>query len=51
MRVPHKSKKITDQLSINKDLCVLKQHNGRSVVLMDRAKYTNVKNCFNKISL
>ena len=29
-----------DQLSGNKDLCIIKQDQGRSVVLMDKAKYT-----------
>ena len=33
--------KITDQLSRNKDLCILKQDKGRGVVLMERTKYTN----------
>ena len=38
--VPYKYKKIIDQLSGNKDLCIIKQDQGRSVVLMDKAKYT-----------
>ena len=42
IRVPYKYKKITDQLSRNKDLCILKQDKGRGVVLMDRTKYTNI---------
>ena len=33
--------KITDQLSRNKDLCILKQDKGRGVVLMERTKYRN----------
>ena len=41
VQVPYKYKKVTDQLSRNKDLCILKQNKGRGVVLMDRAKYTN----------
>ena len=41
IRVPYKYKKIIDQLSRNKDLCILKQDKGRGVVLMDRTKYTN----------
>ena len=39
--VPYKYKKIIDQLSGNKDLCILKQDKGRGVVLMDKTKYTN----------
>ena len=39
--VPYKYKKINDQLSGNKDLCILKQDKGRGLVLMDKTKYTN----------
>ena len=39
--VPYKYKKIIDQLSRNKDLCILKQEKGRGAALMDRTKYTN----------
>ena len=38
--IPYKYKKIIDQLSGNKDLCILKEDKGRSVVLMDKTKYT-----------
>ena len=41
IRVPYKYEEIIDQLSRNKDLCILKQDKGRGVVLMDRTKYTN----------
>ena len=41
IHVPYKYKKIIDQLSRNKGLCILKQDKGCSVVLMDRTKYTN----------
>ena len=40
IQVPYKYKKVIDQLSRNRDLCILKQDKGRGVVLMDRNKYT-----------
>ena len=40
IQVPYKYKKVIDQLSRNRDLCILKQDKGRGVVLMDRTKYT-----------
>ena len=40
-RVPYKYKKTIDQLSRNKDLCILKQDKRRRVVLMDRTRYKN----------
>ena len=41
VHVPYKYKKVTGQLSRNKDLCILKQDKGRGVVLMDRKNYTD----------
>ena len=41
IRAPYKYKKIIDQLSRNKYLCILKQGKGRGAVLMGRAKYTS----------
>ena len=40
VHVIYKYKKVIDQLSQNKDLCILKHNKGRGVVLMDRTKYT-----------
>ena len=39
--VPCKYTKIIGQLSRNKDLCILQQHKGCGVMLMDRTKYIN----------
>ena len=41
VHVPYKCKKVIDKLSTNKELCILKQDEGRSIGLMDRTKYTN----------
>ena len=40
IHVPYKYKKIIDELSGNKDLCILKQDKGSGVMLMDKTKYT-----------
>ena len=41
VHVPYKNKKVTDQLSQNKDLCNQKQDKRRRDVLMDRTKCAN----------
>ena len=45
--VPDKYKKVINQLSRNKDLCIFKQDKGRSVALIDRTKYIN--KCLEKL--
>ena len=36
----HIYKTITDGLSNNQSICIMKQDKGRGVVVMDRSKYT-----------
>ena len=45
--VPCKYKKAIDQLSRNKELCILKQDKARDVILIDRTRYTD--KCFKPI--
>ena len=40
VKVPYKQKKINSNLSNRKDIVILKQDKGRSVVVMDRSNYT-----------
>ena len=40
IHVPYKYKKVINNLSKNENIVILKQDKGRSVVILDRAKYT-----------
>ena len=40
IHVPYKYKTITDRLSKNQSICIMKQDKGRGVVVMDKSKYT-----------
>ena len=40
INVPYKCKKVIDTLSKNKNILILKQDKGRSVVILDTTKYT-----------
>ena len=41
VKVPYKQKKIISNLSNRKDVVILKQGKSRSVLIMDRSKYTD----------
>ena len=43
--VPYKSFKITEKMSRNKSIMILKQDKGREIVVIDRKKYT--EKCLN----
>ena len=38
--IPYKCKKIIEQLSNNRNICIMRQDKGRRVVIIDKSKYT-----------
>ena len=42
INVPYKNKNVISNLSINKNIVVLKQDKGRGVAILDTAKYTGI---------
>ena len=48
VKVPSKQKKIISNLSNRKDIVILKQDNGRGIVIMDQIKY--IEKCMSLLS-